>query len=223
MANPLAWIPFHGDKREIWRQTEWRELGTAQDQCFYVDGGVRIAAAGGQTSFSGLTHLAGQAVAVLANGGVVKGLTVAGDGTLTLPASAVPPFAYTVIVGLAFTAQAITLRPEDRTAKGTMQGLLQRVHGGALPVSSAIASFAERNQLESGAKRAIAKAAAALIAPGQVVIIDGGTTSAELVRQLPLSLNATIVTHSPSVAMHSTSDRTERAVKTRRRRMARLR
>ncbi|MGP0869934.1 DeoR/GlpR family DNA-binding transcription regulator [Serratia sp. CY81684] len=81
------------------------------------------------------------------------------------------------------------------------EGLLQRVHGGALPVSSAIASFAERNQLESGAKRAIAKAAAALIAPGQVVIIDGGTTSAELVRQLPLSLNATIVTHSPSVAV----------------------
>lgn len=80
------------------------------------------------------------------------------------------------------------------------EGLLQRVHGGALPVSSAIASFAERNQLESGAKRAIAKAAAALIAPA-VVIIDGGTTSAELVRQLPLNLNATIVTHSPSVAV----------------------
>ena len=47
------------------------------------------------------------------------------------------------------------------------EGLLQRVHGGALPVSSAIASFAERNQLESGAKRAIAKAAAALIAPAR--------------------------------------------------------
>ncbi|MGN2496384.1 DeoR/GlpR family DNA-binding transcription regulator [Serratia nevei] len=81
------------------------------------------------------------------------------------------------------------------------EGLLQRVHGGALPVSSAIASFAERNQLESGAKRAIAKAAAAMIAPGQVAIIDGGTTSAELVRQLPPNLNATIVTHSPSVAV----------------------
>ena len=33
------------------------------------------------------------------------------------------------------------------------------------------------------------------------MIIDGGTTSAELVRQLPLNLNATIVTHSPSVAV----------------------
>lgn len=33
------------------------------------------------------------------------------------------------------------------------------------------------------------------------MIIDGGTTSAELVRQLPANLNATIVTHSPSVAV----------------------
>ncbi|VEI69163.1 HTH-type transcriptional repressor glcR [Serratia quinivorans] len=81
------------------------------------------------------------------------------------------------------------------------EGLLQRVHGGALPVSPAIATFAERNGQESTAKRAIAKAAAAMIAPGQVVIIDGGTTSAELVKHLPPTLEATIVTHSPSVAV----------------------
>lgn len=81
------------------------------------------------------------------------------------------------------------------------EGLLQRVHGGALPVSSAIATFAERNTLESAAKTAITKAAAAMIMPGQVVILDGGTTSAELVKQLPRNLQATIVTHSPSVAV----------------------
>ncbi|MBC3217744.1 DeoR/GlpR family DNA-binding transcription regulator [Serratia fonticola] len=81
------------------------------------------------------------------------------------------------------------------------EGLLQRVHGGALPVSSAIATFAERNTLESAAKTAIAKAAAAMIMPGQVVILDGGTTSAELVKQLPRNLQATVVTHSPSVAV----------------------
>lgn len=81
------------------------------------------------------------------------------------------------------------------------EGLLQRVHGGALPVSSAIASFAERNTLEPSAKTAIAKAAVAMIMPGQVVMLDGGTTSAELVRHLPHNLQATIVTHSPSVAV----------------------
>jgi DeoR/GlpR family transcriptional regulator of sugar metabolism len=40
-----------------------------------------------------------------------------------------------------------------------------------------------------------------MIAPGQIVIVDGGTTSALLVRQLPENLRATIVTHSPSVAV----------------------
>ncbi|WP_086972758.1 DeoR/GlpR family DNA-binding transcription regulator [Caballeronia glebae] len=81
------------------------------------------------------------------------------------------------------------------------EGLLQRVHGGALPASPAIAPFVRREDMESEAKRRIARKAAELIAPGQIVIIDGGTTSALLVRQLPENLSATIVTHSPSVAV----------------------
>jgi DeoR/GlpR family transcriptional regulator of sugar metabolism len=80
-------------------------------------------------------------------------------------------------------------------------GLLQRVHGGALPASPATASFAHRQEIESDAKRRIARKAAEMIAPGQVVIIDGGTTSALLVQQLPANLAATVVTHSPSVAV----------------------
>ncbi|WP_053571754.1 DeoR/GlpR family DNA-binding transcription regulator [Caballeronia cordobensis] len=80
-------------------------------------------------------------------------------------------------------------------------GLLQRVHGGALPASPAVASFSKREEMESDAKRRIGKKAAEMIAPGQVVIVDGGTTSALLVRHLPPTLCATIVTHSPSVAV----------------------
>jgi DeoR/GlpR family transcriptional regulator of sugar metabolism len=80
-------------------------------------------------------------------------------------------------------------------------GHLQRVHGGALPASPAVAPFARRQEMESDAKRCIARAAAGMIAPGQVVIIDGGTTSALLVEQLPRDLAATLVTHSPSVAV----------------------
>jgi DeoR/GlpR family transcriptional regulator of sugar metabolism len=81
------------------------------------------------------------------------------------------------------------------------EGLLQRVHGGALPASPAVAPFPVRQSIETEAKRAIARAAAAMIEPGQVVIVDGGTTSAELVRCLPATLAATVVTHSPSVAV----------------------
>ncbi|AIY42425.1 hypothetical protein co-occurring with RecR [Collimonas arenae] len=81
------------------------------------------------------------------------------------------------------------------------EGLLQRVHGGALPASPALAAFAERQQISPDAKPAIGRAAAAMIQPGQVVFIDGGTTAVQLVRQLPQALQATVVTHSPSIAI----------------------
>ena len=81
------------------------------------------------------------------------------------------------------------------------EGLLQRVHGGALPASPATADFAHRQPIESATKRAVAKAAAGMIGDGQVVIVDGGTTAIELVRQLPRELSATVVTHSPNVAV----------------------
>lgn len=81
------------------------------------------------------------------------------------------------------------------------EGLLQRVHGGALPASPAVADLAVREHLSSSAKERIARAAAALIAPGHTVILDGGTTSIQLVRCLPTTLEATVVTHSPNVAV----------------------
>ncbi len=81
------------------------------------------------------------------------------------------------------------------------EGLLQRVHGGALPASPAVADFAGREQLRHEGKVAIGAAAASLIQPGQVVILDGGTTSREIARHLPHELKATIVTHSPTIAL----------------------
>lgn len=80
-------------------------------------------------------------------------------------------------------------------------GLLQRVHGGALPASPAMADFAARQHISTDDKSAIGRAAAELIQPGQVVFIDGGTTSAQLVRHLAPDLRATVITHSPSVAV----------------------
>lgn len=80
-------------------------------------------------------------------------------------------------------------------------GLLQRVHGGALPTSPAIADFAGRQALSSDAKRAIGRAAAAMVRPGQVVFVDGGTTAVHLARHLAPELKATVVTHSPTIAV----------------------
>ena len=80
-------------------------------------------------------------------------------------------------------------------------GLLQRVHGGALPASPATADMRGRWSVATASKDAVARAAAAMVQPGQVVILDGGTTAVQLARHLPRSLRATVVTHSPSVAV----------------------
>jgi DeoR/GlpR family transcriptional regulator of sugar metabolism len=80
------------------------------------------------------------------------------------------------------------------------QGLLQRVHGGALPASAATATFAVRTEVEVAGKLAIARAAASMVRPRQVVFVDGGTTCLQLALALPPSLKATVVTHSPTIA-----------------------
>lgn len=79
-------------------------------------------------------------------------------------------------------------------------GLCQRVYGGALPVSPAIATYAARKEIAVTGKQRVAVAAAGLVQPGSTVIVDGGTTALSVVQALPPDLRATIVTHSPTVA-----------------------
>ncbi len=81
------------------------------------------------------------------------------------------------------------------------EGLLQRVHGGALPASPAVADFAGRESITPEGKVAIGRAAAGMIRAGQVVILDGGTTARQVARHIPLELKATVVTHSPTIAL----------------------
>lgn len=92
-----------------------------------------------------------------------------------------------------------TIRRDLREMAG--EGLLQRVHGGALPASPAVAEFGARERMGQSIKERLGRAAARLIQPGQVVFLDGGTTNAQLARHLPLDLEATIITHSPSIAV----------------------
>ena len=80
-------------------------------------------------------------------------------------------------------------------------GELQRVHGGALLYSTTTASFTTRTQQAPEAKTAIAKAAVGLIEQDQVIILDGGTTLLQMAQHLPTDLRATIITHSPPIAL----------------------
>ena len=98
-----------------------------------------------------------------------------------------------------FSVSEDTIRRDLRELAA--EGRLQRVHGGALPASSAVVPFAERKTVKMDAKKNVARKGAQLISAGQVVIIDGGTTTAELITFLPRDLQITVVTHSPSIAL----------------------
>jgi DeoR/GlpR family transcriptional regulator of sugar metabolism len=79
-------------------------------------------------------------------------------------------------------------------------GLCQRVYGGAVPASPAVADYRTRRGVAVDSKARVAAAAAGLIAPGSTVILDGGTTALAVAAALPHDLDATVVTHSPTVA-----------------------
>lgn len=79
-------------------------------------------------------------------------------------------------------------------------GHLLRVHGGALPLSRTHAPLAARRDMQAAEKARLARAAAGMFRPGQVVIVDGGTTHLALIAALPRDLRCTIVTHSPGIA-----------------------
>src|SRR5450432_197519 len=80
-------------------------------------------------------------------------------------------------------------------------GKLQRVHGGALPASAAVGDLQARESVSPQEKIALGRFGAAMIERGQVVILDGGTTALQVARHLDPALRATIVTHSPTVAV----------------------
>jgi DeoR/GlpR family transcriptional regulator of sugar metabolism len=91
-----------------------------------------------------------------------------------------------------------TIRRDLRELAG--EGRLQRVHGGALPSSPTVANLAQRRGMATEEKRRLGRKAATLISRKQRVFIDGGTTHLELVRNLPLDLSFTVITHSPTIA-----------------------
>ncbi|MBQ0985750.1 DeoR/GlpR transcriptional regulator [Streptomyces sp. F63] len=83
------------------------------------------------------------------------------------------------------------------------QGMLEKVHGGAVPVAEASShepGFEAKSTLEPTAKEEIAGAAAALVAPGSAVALSGGTTTFALARRLVDVPDLTVVTNSVRVA-----------------------
>lgn len=94
--------------------------------------------------------------------------------------------------------------PEDtlrRDLRGlAADGLLQRVHGGALPASPDLPDFSTRKAIGVGEKGGLGGFAAGLVEPNMTIFIDGGTTNEALVAALPRQHAFAVITHSPTIA-----------------------
>ena len=83
------------------------------------------------------------------------------------------------------------------------QGMVEKVHGGAVPVLEASThepGFEAKSALELTAKEDIAREAARLVVPGSALALSGGTTTYALAHHLLQVEGLTIVTNSVRVA-----------------------
>ena len=83
------------------------------------------------------------------------------------------------------------------------QGLVRRVHGGAIPVERLRfePSLADRDSLMQAEKERIAKAALDELPDGGTVLLDAGSTTSRLADLLPMERPLTVVTNSLPIAL----------------------
>ena len=100
-----------------------------------------------------------------------------------------------------FTISEMTVRRD--LGQLERQGRLRRVRGGAVSAlgRSYEPAFLSRAGVHREAKERIARAAAGLIHDGDSIILDIGTTTLELARQMGERQNLTVVTPSLSVTV----------------------
>lgn len=117
-----ALIEWDGAK-SVQRMADWWELGRSVDEAFFVDDGLADDLVTASATVSGLDHLIGAEVSILADGGVCARQVVPGSGTITLPYAAKKR-----VVGRGYAARFGSLRPEIRDPSGqTSQGKKQRL------------------------------------------------------------------------------------------------
>jgi DeoR/GlpR family transcriptional regulator of sugar metabolism len=80
------------------------------------------------------------------------------------------------------------------------QGLLHRVHGGALASPPEALPFERRLEVAREEKILLAEAAVPLVEWARTLVVDGGTTTLEVARRLPSSWDGTVITNAPPVA-----------------------
>ena len=100
-----------------------------------------------------------------------------------------------------FDTTAVTIRKDlDLLEK---QGLLKRTHGGAIlhkPLYRGLA-LNEKEKLNADEKQRIADEAVKLIKEGDVVILDSGSTTTRLAKNMKKFKNVTVITNAVNIAL----------------------
>ena len=135
LAESVAVIPGDLDEDQVWiltkktinsvsrRYVEYlkpQDFG-AVENAFFVDSGLTYSGSA-TTSITGLDHLEGQSVSILANGATHANKDVT-NGAIALDRSATK-----VQIGLPFTSTLRTMRIEGGSATGSSQGKIKRIH-----------------------------------------------------------------------------------------------
>ena len=136
IVESVAVIPGDLDEDQVWiivqrkingatkRFVEYlkpSDFGDNTNNAFFVDSGLTYSGAAA-TSISGLGHLEGEVVTILADGAAHADKTVA-SGAITLDRAAKQ-----VHVGLGYNSTLRTMRIEGGSVDGTSQGKLKRIH-----------------------------------------------------------------------------------------------
>ena len=95
---------------------------------------------------------------------------------------------------------AVTIRNDLSTLEA--QGLAIRNHGGAMPARTPPTEHTvpQKDAINHDQKERIGVLAASLVKPGDNVIIDSGTTTISLARQLRDAQNVTVMTNGLNIA-----------------------
>jgi DeoR/GlpR family transcriptional regulator of sugar metabolism len=83
------------------------------------------------------------------------------------------------------------------------EGILERTHGGAL-LNQRVQlelQYVQRIRSHAEEKRQIGIVAASLIEDGDIIFVNSGTTTTEVIRHIPATLNITIVTNNVTACM----------------------
>lgn len=100
-----------------------------------------------------------------------------------------------------FSKSEVTIRQDLNDLKTL--GLIRRAHGGALPVVEVAveSSILERSKVAHDEKQRIGVAAAAMIKDGETIVLDSGTTTQEIARNIKTRQGLRVITNGVNIAV----------------------